>query len=71
MKTVESITHDGAAAPDPAELGQLDPPAPPKSPKGDFSPPVPQGSGGIPLTSRIPIAHHKMIYITANPDRSN
>lgn len=37
----------GAAAPDPAELRQLDPVyLPPKSPKGDFSPPVPQGSGG-------------------------
>jgi transposase len=42
-------TNHGAAAPNPAELRQLDPCCPPpKSPKGDFSPPVPQGSGGRP-----------------------
>ena len=35
----------GAAAPNPAELSQLDRFLPtPKSPQGDFSPPVPQGS---------------------------
>ena len=37
-----------AAAPDPAELRSARPPLnTPKSPQGDFSPPVPQGSGGI------------------------
>jgi hypothetical protein len=37
----------GAAAPNPAELRQLDPISyAPKSPKGDFSPPVPRGGGG-------------------------
>jgi transposase len=36
----------GAAAPNPAELRQLDPVSFPLNPQGDFSPPVPQGSGG-------------------------
>ena len=36
----------GAAAPNPAELRQLDPTSLPLNPQGDFSPPVPQGSGG-------------------------
>jgi len=41
---------NGAAAPNPANLSQLDRPAvpfAPKSPEGDFAPPVPpRGSGG-------------------------
>ncbi len=39
-------TKDGAAAPNPAELRQLDPVGFPLNPQGDFSPPVPQGRRG-------------------------
>ena len=35
------------AAPDPAKLSQLDRRSLPLNPPGDFSPPVPQGSGGF------------------------
>jgi hypothetical protein len=55
-------TNHGAAAPNPAELRQLDPLCfPPKSPKGDFSPPVPQGSGGRPLKSPVPAAASRLL----------
>ena len=41
-----SIRSHGAAAPNPAELRQLDPVCFPLNPQGDFSPPVPQGRRG-------------------------
>ena len=40
------LTTHGAAAPNPAELRQLDPDCFPLNPQGDFSPPVPQGRRG-------------------------
>jgi len=46
-----SGTDHGAAAPNPAELRQLDPVYFPLNPQGNFSPPVPQGSGGRRLKS--------------------
>jgi hypothetical protein len=46
-------TNNGAAAPNPAELRQLDPICFPLNPQGDFSPPVPQGSGGRRLKSPV------------------
>ena len=42
----------GAAAPHPAKLSQLDRRIFPLNPPGDFSPPVPQGRGGLLLSRR-------------------
>lgn len=41
-----ALAKNGAAAPNPAELRQLDPIHFPLNPQGDFSPPVPQGRRG-------------------------
>ena len=41
----------GAAAPNPAKLSQLDRIEFPLNPPGDFTPPVPQGSGGFFLSN--------------------